>query len=380
MSGSSFESKIREILLLADVQINGTRPWDLQIHDNRFYRRVLGEGAMGLGESYMDGWWDCSHLDQFFHKVLSAHLEEKIKFLPSLVLFKLTSRLLNLQTRSGSKQIASRHYNLSPELYMAFLDPYNQYTCGYFKNTDDLNKAQEEKLDLICRKLGIGTNDRVLDIGCGWGGFAKFASERYGCSVTGITISQQQSEFAREFCKGLPVQILEKDYRDLLTPDFKDGFDKILICGMIEHVGYKNYRRLMKVVSHCLKDDGLFLLQTIGRNQSGTTMDVNPWLEKYIFPNSMLPSLKQISAAVEGFFIIEDVHNFSSHYDKTLMAWKDNFEKNWPHIQSQYDERFYRMWRYYLLACAGGFRARDTQLWQIVFSKNGVKGGYEAPR
>ena len=375
-----FETKVRELLSLADVQVNSSRPWDIQVHNARFYRRVLTEGPMGLGESYMDGWWDCDNLDQFFDKVLSAHLEEKVKFLPGVILPRVISRLLNLQTRTGSKKIARRHYDLSPELYMSFLDPYNQYTCAYFKDTDDLNRAQEQKLELICRKLNISSNDKVLDIGCGWGGFAKFASQRYGCSVTGISISSEQVHFAREFCKGLPVTILELDYRDLMASVYERQFDKVLICGMIEHVGYKNYRQLMKAVNHCLKDEGLFLLQTIGRSVSATTTDINPWFAKYIFPNSMLPSLRQLSTAVERLFVVEDVHNFSAHYDTTLMAWKSNFEKNWAQIQSRYDERFYRMWRYYLLACAGGFRARDTQLWQIVFSKKGVKGGYESLR
>jgi cyclopropane-fatty-acyl-phospholipid synthase len=376
----TIEEKIRELLSLADVQIHGSRPWDIQVHDQRFYRRALTEGAMGLGESYMDGWWDCEHLDQFFYKVLSSHLEKRVRLAPTVILANVISRIKNLQTRAGSKKIARQHYDRSPELYMSFLDPYNQYTCGYFKNTDNLDKAQEQKLDLICRKLNISSNDKVLDVGCGWGGFAKFAAEQYDCNVTGISISQRQVEFASDFCKSLPVTILKMDYRDLMRPEHKHHFDKILICGMIEHVGYKNYRKLMKVVEYCLKDDGLFLLQTIGGNISTTAMDTNPWMAKYIFPNSMLPSFKQLSVAVEGFFVVEDVHNFRAHYDKTLMAWAHNFEKNWPQIQSRYDKRFYRMWRYYLLACAGGFRAHDTHLWQIVFSRNGVEGGYESIR
>ena len=379
-SNPGFETKVQELLSLADIRVNGSRPWDIQVHDKRFYRRALTEGAMGLGESYMDGWWDCEHLDQLFYKVLSSHLEKKVKLAPTVILAHVISRIKNLQTRAGSKRIARQHYDLNPELYMSFLDPYNQYTCAYFKNTDSLDKAQEQKLELICRKLNISSNDKVLDIGCGWGGFAKFAAERFGCFVTGISISSEQIQFAREFCKGLPVTILEMDYRDLMHSSYERQFDKVLICGMIEHVGYKNYHQLMKVVKHCLRDDGLFLLQTIGRNVSSTTTELNPWLAKYIFPNSMLPSLNQLTAAIEGLFVIEDVHNFRAHYDKTLMAWSNNFETNWPRIQSRYDERFYRMWRYYLLACAGGFRAHDTHLWQIVLSKEGVAGGYESIR
>ncbi|MGB2869036.1 MAG: cyclopropane fatty acyl phospholipid synthase [Bacteroidota bacterium] len=375
-----FESKVREILSLADVRLNGDRPWDIRVKDGRFYRRVLIRGPMGLGESYMDGWWDCERLDELFYRILANHVEDKVRFTPGVLLTQLSSRIVNLQTRSGSRKLADHTYELTPELYTAFLDPYNQYTCGYFKDTEDLNKAQEQKLDLICRKLRIGPKDRVLDIGCGWGGFAKFCAEHYGCHVTGITISNQQLQFATELCKGLDTSFLLLDYRDLGGKQYRNKFDKILICGMIEHVGYKNYRNIMRIAKSCLSDGGLFLLHTIGGNISTTAMDTNPWMGRYIFPNSMLPSLVQLTHAAEGLFITEDVHNFSVHYDKTLMAWCRNFEANWPSIASQFDQRFYRMWRYYLLSCAGGFRARNTQLWQFVLSVNGVPGGYESLR
>ena len=278
-----------------------------------------------------------------------------------------------MQSKSRSKEVAEKHYNLSSDLYMSFLDPYNQYTCGYFKDTDDLNKAQEQKLDLICKKLRLSSKDRVLDIGCGWGGFAKFAAERYGCHVTGITISDEQIKYTEKFCKGLPVTIVKSDYRD-----FKGKFDKVLVCGMIEHVGYKNYGTIMKMVHRCLKDDGLFLLHTVGSNTSVRFID--PWMAKYIFPNSMLPSIRQIAGAIEGLFIVEDLHNFGAYYYKTLMGWFKNFNKNWDKIKAKYDERFYRMWTYYLLCCAGTFRSRKNQLWQIVFSKNGIKNGYKSIR
>jgi cyclopropane-fatty-acyl-phospholipid synthase len=252
---------------------------------------------------------------------------------------------------------------------MSFLDAYNQYTCGYFKNTDDLNTAQEQKLQLICSKLQLKKEDRVLDIGCGWGGFAKFASEHYGCHITGVTISKEQAAYAREFTKGLPVTIKEIDYRNI-----EDEYDKVLICGMIEHVGYKNYRTLLKIVNKVLEKNGLFLLHTIGNNTSVIFTDV--WIGKYIFPNGILPSLKQITTAAEGLFILEDLHNFGQYYVPTLMSWFANFDKNWTVIAKDYGERFYRMWKYYLLSCAGMFRARDAQLWQFVFSKRGILGEY----
>jgi cyclopropane-fatty-acyl-phospholipid synthase len=270
-------------------------------------------------------------------------------------------------------RVAHEHYDLSPELYMSFLDPYNQYTCGYFKNTDDLNVAQEQKLDLMCKKLQLTKGDRVLDIGCGWGGFAKYAAEHYGAKVTGITLSKEQLEYAKGLTKGLDVELRLQDYRDL-----NGTFDKILICGMIEHVGYKNYREIMEVVERNLADDGLFLLHTIGYSRSVHATD--PWIDKYIFPGGMPPSITQIGKSIERLFLVEDVHNFGAYYDKTLMAWFRNFDAAWPKFRAQYGERFYRMWKYYLLSCAGAFRARDIQLWQIVLSKKGVPGGYTSVR
>ena len=366
------EESVKELLGYANIKVNGNRPWDVQVHNEKFYSRVLSQGSLGLGESYMDSWWDCEKLDEFFYRVLIANLDKKVKVNLRTIILNLQSRISNMQSRSGSKKIAKQHYDLSAELYESFLDPYNQYTCGYFKSTENLNKAQELKLDLICRKLQFDSKDKVLDIGCGWGGFAKFAAEYCGCHVTGITISDEQIAYARNYTKGLPVEIRKQDYRDLdkgLNKDEK--FDKILVCGMIEHVGYKNYRNFMRIVHDNLEDDGLFLLHTIGGNESVT--HTSSWTNKYIFPNSMIPSMKQISESIEGLFVVEDWHNFSpNHYDKTLMAWHGNFNNNWDKIKSRYDERFFRMWNYYLLSSAGGFRARKNQLWQVVMSKNGV--------
>jgi cyclopropane-fatty-acyl-phospholipid synthase len=180
-------------------------------------------------------------------------------------------------------------------------------------------------------------------------------------------------ELGRERCKGLPVEIRLQDYREVNEP-----FDHIVSLGMIEHVGSKNYRTYMQTAHRCLKDDGIFLLHTIGSNRSVRTTD--PWIEKYIFPNSQLPSIRQLALASEGLFVMEDWQNFGVHYDKTLMAWYQNFDAGWDELKSTYSERFYRMWTYYLLSCAGSFRARKNQLWQIVFSKQGISGGFVPPR
>jgi len=247
------------------------------------------------------------------------------------------------------------------------------YSCGYWKDVDNLDDAQDAKLELSCKKLGLKPGMRVLDIGCGWAGFGKYAADKYGVEVVGVTVSKEQKKLAEKLCKGLPVEIRLQDYREL-----DEKFDRIISIGMIEHVGKKNYREYMKVSHRCLKENGLFLLHTIGSNISRFTGE--PWLDKYIFPNGMLPSVKQLAKAVERLFVIEDVHNFGSYYDTTLMAWYDNFITHWDEIKNQYDERFYRMWSYYLLCCAGAFRARRNQLWQVVLSKDGVRGGYKSIR
>ncbi len=370
---SDVKAKAQEILDLADVKINGDRDWDIQVKNPGFYSRVLAGGSLALGESYMDGWWECKKLDEFFYTVLKVKLNEYVKISFGMVWNLLKAKVINLQSKSRAFEVGEKHYDAGNDLYKAMLDKRMVYTCGYWAKARDLDQAQEAKLDLVCRKIGLKKGQRVLDIGCGWGSFAKFAAEKYGVKVVGITVSKEQVKLGRELCKGLPVEIRLQDYRDV-----NEKFDHIISLGMFEHVGYKNYREYMKVVRRCLKDGGLFLLQTIGGDTSARVVD--PWIGKYIFPNGLLPSPSQISRAIEGFFVLEDWHGFGGDYDKTLMAWNKNFRKGWNKIKENYSERFYRMWNYYLLGCAGSFRARSNQLWQIVLSKNGVEGGYKSLR
>ncbi len=360
-----------QLLAAADVKIGGDRPWDIQVHDERFYMRVLKDGSLGLGESYMDGWWDCAAIDQFIYRVLRARLDVKPSWRLKLAVLK--SKLFNEQDKKGSMAVIDQHYELGNDLYQNMLDNLMTYSCGYWKECDNLDEAQKAKYDLIARKLQLEKGMRVLDIGCGWGGFAKFIAENYGVSVVGITLSEKQASFGREATKGLPVKIRVQDYRDL-----NETFDRIVEIGMFEHVGPKNYRPFMDMCYRCLKDNGLVMLHTIGSNK--TSARGEDWLLRYIFPYGKLPSISEIGRSIEGLFVMEDWHNFGVDYDKTLRAWFANFDRNWPKIKDRYPDPFYRMWKYYLLSLAGSFRAREIQLWQVVLSKDGLPGGYESVR
>jgi len=372
---------VNKLLEPSGIKINGDNLWDVKILNPGVYERIKAEGSLGLGESYMEGWWECKNLDQFFYKLFLAKIPDKINFSLPVFFAIISAKLFNLQRKSRAFEVGKKHYNLDNKLFSAMLGESMTYSCGYWKKAKNLDSAEFAKLDLICKKLNLKPGQKILDIGCGWGSFAKYAAENYGVSVVGITISKEQAEFAKKHCKGLKVEIRLQDYRELNVHSAnsrQEKFDHIVSIGMFEHVGPKNHKEYLKVARKCLKDDGLFLLHTIGGLTSENSSD--PWLNKYIFPNGVLPSLKQITTVCEKLFIIEDAHNFGADYDKTLMAWHKNFNKAWPHFKNKYNERFFRMWNYYLLSCAGLFRARQIQLWQIVLSPNGVPSGYKPVR
>ncbi|MCE9879596.1 cyclopropane fatty acyl phospholipid synthase [Hafnia paralvei] len=362
-----------EMLQSADIEVNGSRPFDIRVKNPHFFKRVLQEGSLGLGESYMDGWWECDRLDIFFQKVLRAGLENQLPHHIKDTLRVAAARLTNLQSKKRAWIVGKEHYDLGNDLFSLMLDPYMQYSCGYWKDATTLKQAQEAKLKLICEKLQLKPGMTLLDIGCGWGGLAAYAAKHYGVSVEGVTISAEQQKLAQERCKDLDVKILLQDYRDL-----DSQYDRIVSVGMFEHVGPKNYQTYFKVVARNLKPDGLFLLHTIGANE--TNMNVDPWINKYIFPNGCLPSIKHIATTSEGKFVMEDWHNIGADYDRTLMAWYERFVQNWPKLEHNYSQRFFRMFSYYLNACAGAFRARDIQLWQVVFSPRGAEGGLRVAR
>ena len=364
---------VERLLAIADVRIGGGRLWDIEVYEPRFFSRLLAGGSLALGESWMDGWWNCVALDQFFDHVMTARLDKQAKKLTGIYTAAVLSRLCNRQRKSRAFIVGEHHYDIGNDLFRAMLDRRMAYSCGYWVNTDDLDSAQEAKLDLICRKIGLGSGSKILDIGCGWGSFSKFAAEKYNARVVGITVSVEQVKLACETCAGNPVEIRLQDYRDL-----DEQFDHIVSVGMFEHVGYRNYRTFMNVAHQCLAPGGTMLLHTIGGERSCHATD--PWIDRYIFPNSVLPSAAQITCAAEGLFSLRDWHEFGCDYDRTLMAWHSNFIRNWDSLKERYDQRFYRMWTYYLLSCAGVFRSGRNRLWQIVFTKDGSRRKYVTVR
>lgn len=355
-------SFVADLLAAAGIRVDGDRAWDMQVHDDRLFGRVLGGGSLALGEAYMDGWWDCQSLDEFFERVFRARLEERVTGFWRVAWPWLRHRLFNLQSRRRAYQVGQQHYDAGNDLFERMLDRRMVYSCGYWKDADDLDQAQEAKLDLICRKLGLEPGMRLLDIGCGWGSLLCYAAEKYGVEAVGVTVSKEQARRAAKVAGDLPVSVRLQDYRAL-----DETFDRIASVGMVEHVGWRNYRTFMAIAARCLKPGGSFLLHTIGSNRSVRGTD--PWIGKYIFPNSNLPSLTQLTRAAEKHFVLEDLHSFGPDYDRTLMAWHANFERHWPEVAARYGERFYRMWRYYLLACAAAFRTRRIQLWQLLLVK-----------
>ena len=375
MQGEAF---VRTLLEEAGIELNGPNPWDIQVHRPELYARVLAEGSLGLGEAYMDGWWDCGQLDEFFHRAAAARLGQKVKLTPGLAWLWAEAAVTNRQARSRVWRAADVHYNLDVPVFEATFDKRLTGSCGYWaeapdSGVDGLDAAQEAKLDLICRKIGLRPGQRVWDIGCGWGAFMGFAAERYGADCVGVTISEEQARYGRARYAGQPIEFQVKDYRN-----FEGQADHVVSMGMFEHVGPKNYRAYFEAAHRALKPGGLFLLHTIIANERWPAID--PWLDKYIFPGGVLPTVGQVGQAVEGLFTIEDVENFGADYDRTLMAWRAKFQGNRPTLEAAYGERFCRMWDYYLCCCAGGFRSRGISVAHFVLSPEGVPGGWKGRR
>jgi len=370
----TFKKLVEELFAPAGIKINRDHPYDIQVRDERFYQRLMGAGSLGLGEAYMAGWWDCDDLQEMFNRGLKAGIEKNVQHnFYKYVAHAIRAKIFNQQSRTKSKEVIERHYDLGNHLYELMLDKYMMYSCGYWNGAGDVDQAQLNKLELTCRKLKLRPGLTVLDIGCGWGGFAKYAAENYQVKVTGITLSKEQAQLAAERCKDLDVTIRLQDYRDL-----DEQFDRIVSIGMFEHVGPKNYREFMQIASKCLNSDGIFLLHTIGSNKVIKVAD--PWINKYIFPGAIIPSSPQITKAFESIFILEDWHNFGYDYEKTLQAWLANFKLHTDQFEERLGISGRRMWEYYLNISAAGFNSRRIDLWQIVLTHPNSYGKYTSER
>lgn len=360
-----YKAAVERILAVADVKVGGGRPWDIEVTDDRAYRRLLLEGALGLGESYMDGWWSCDDLEELVYRFISARIEQGSRFTPNFVGLNAVSRLVNRQTRPIFNRVV-RHYNLDNDLFCGFLGKYKCYSCAHFEDGDDLDTAQLRKMDLICQAMALSPGDRVLDVGGGWGELARYMAERYGCRVTSINISDEQIRYAREYCKGTSVEVVKCDYRDLTGT-----YDKVAVIAMLSHIGPRSYRPFMENLHRHLTPDGVLFIDTVGSNRSVTAG--NPWIDKYIFPGIVFPSVSQLSEAMEGLFVIEGVKNLGPSYAKTLLAWNANFQRIWPSLAGRHDEATKRMFEFFFLTVAAFFRARDMQNWHMVMTREGAQ-------
>jgi cyclopropane-fatty-acyl-phospholipid synthase len=364
MANKRGKEAVRALLSEADILIDGSRPWDIRVLNENLYDRVLAGGSLAAGDAYVDGWWESSRLDQFFHRIFLSDLNEKLTKSWRMQFDFLLARLGNRQTLSRSREVAELHYNLGNDVFQTMLGRRMAYTCAYWNDANGLDEAEEAKLELVCRKLELKPGMTVLEYGCGWGAFARYAAERHGVAVLGVNIAEEQVRLGRELCRGLPVELVVKDYRQVVG-----RFDRVVSMGIMEHIGPKNYRAYMETAARCLKDDGIAFVHTIVGNVSGYVCD--PWFDRRIFPNGVTPSLRQLTAAAEGLFVVEDAHNIGPQYDPTLMAWHDNLARGWQSLKEKYGERFYRTMKYYLLSSAGTFRSRRSQVFQLVMTKPG---------
>lgn len=372
----AYQDKITGLLARADIKVHNSRlapprPWDVQVHNPKLFARILGEGTLGLGEAYMDGWWDCEQLDELFARALTAELASKVTTWSDRCFF-ILAYLTNRQIGKRLLATAASHYDIGNDLYQRMLDPRMIYTCGYWQDANNLEQAQQHKLELVARKLGLEPGMRVLDIGCGWGGAADYMAQHHGVEVVGITLSTEQIKLASERIDNVNVTIKLLDFRNL-----NEKYDRIYSLGMFEHIGFKNYSDYFRIVDQCLVDRGLFLLHTIGHRI--TSFKVDPWIDRYIFPNSILPSAELINRHASNYFTVEDWHCFGLDYHQTLLSWDHNCRAAWDDLPN-YPLRFRRMWHYFLMCSAGSFKARRNHLWQIVFSKGVCNEPYQTVR
>jgi cyclopropane-fatty-acyl-phospholipid synthase len=360
---SLWQSSLEKIFAVAGVSLNGRSPWDVQVLDDRFAKNVLLRGSLGLGESYMRGWWKCDDLEELSFRLISSGIFRVARLLPTQVAANLLDRFVNQQSRTKSLRVVERHYDIGNDLFLAFLGQYKNYSGADFEGVESLDQAQINKMEKICRRLELKPGDRLLDVGGGWGEFARYAATKYGCLVTSINISDEQIKYATEHCKNTTVVVRKCDYRDITG-----SYDKIAVIAMLTHVGYKNYRAFMEKIDSCLAPDGTILIETIGGHISHKNCEA--WTDKYIFPGGVIPSPEQLDRATDGIFSTIESFEFGASYVYTLRSWHRNFNEAWPRLRPNYSERTRLMFDYFFLIAAGAFRARYIVYWHLMLKSN----------
>lgn len=350
---------------------------DIIVADDSFYYDVAVKGSLGLGEGFVSGKWTTPDLVSTIRKLSDSPLLTKVQYwlgwlyplqwLKSLVLLVLG------QTRAEAREVGSQHYDLSTAMYENMLGKPMIYSCGYWKGVDTLEDAQNQKMDLLCRKLQLKPGQSVLEIGCGWGDFAIYMANNYGVTVVGLTISENQRLTAEKRAKLAGVEdkvvFLLEDYRDHTLK-----YDRIVSVGMLEHVSSSMLSTYFQQVHDLLLTGGLAVIHSITKKQSTSIRD--PWISKYIFPNSAIPSNSSwVSALNHVALEIEDVQNIGPDYAKTLHAWYDRYTRFCDMVSSENG----RMWQFYLNCCEAQFLSRNLNVWQMVLSKQRLER-YDASR
>jgi len=365
-----FKNYIHSLLKSADITINGPEPWDIQVHDKSLYTDGVLLGSLGLGDGYTNGKWDVEKIDIFIEKLITAKPVPAINI--AYLGFIVRDALINTQAGKRAFHVAHKHYDLGNEMYEYMLGESMGYSCGlYLSDKDTLTDAQYNKFDALCIKLKLKPGMKVLEIGSGWGTFARHAAKNYGVEVLGLTVSEEQKIFAEKRCEGLPVEFVLLDYKKL-DKSYTGYFDRVVSIEMIEAVGKKNFKDYFSTIERSMKPNGLFGLQVI----IGQGIP-DPFMSTRIFPNGLTPSIVQITDSIKGVLHIKSLDSFGTDYEKTLLSWEANFVKHWNKISKLknengeylYDDKFYRMWRYYLLCCAATFRVGMNDDAQIIMSK-----------
>ncbi len=351
---------VTQVLAAADITIDGTRPWDIQVHNTALFDRVARGGSRALGDAYVDGWWDADDLAGCIERMSRAYAD-----IPEPWVMRFIHTLLGRWSVYAARDSSSAaHYNAGNDLFVAMLDrEYMQYSCAAFGSAETLQRAQEAKLACICDTLKVTPGMRVLDVGAGWGGFARYAASQRQAQVTGVVRADAQVQFARELCAGLPVTFHNTDYRDVTGT-----FDAIVACEVLEHIGVRNYDTFMRTLAARLGESGRAFVQvTTGENTRGRGFD--PWLNAHIFPYGEIPTDADVRGSATPYFTVYECTRADMDYARTLHAWHQQFEAAWPTLREHYDERMHRLWRYYLLFCAGTFQAGINTTRQYLLTK-----------